>query len=90
LNRDLRDVAHQDLQGMDAVIQLAAISNDALGDLNPQCTYDINHLASVRLGELARDAEVERFIYSSSCSVYGAASPDDVLDEHVSFAPVTP
>jgi nucleoside-diphosphate-sugar epimerase len=90
LNRDLRDVTRQDLQGMDAVIHLAAISNDALGDLNPQCTYDINHLASVRLGELARDAEVERFIYSSSCSVYGAASPDDVLDEHASFAPVTP
>ena len=53
LNRDLRDVTRQDLQGMDAVIHLAAISNDALGDLNPQCTYDINHLASVRLGELA-------------------------------------
>ena len=90
LRRDLRDVAREDLQDIDAVVHLAAISNDALGDLNPQCTYDINHLASVRLARLARDAGVKRFVYSSSCSVYGAASPDDVLDEEASFAPVTP
>jgi len=90
LRRDLRDVTREDLQDIDAVVHLAAISNDALGDLNPQCTYDINHLASVRLAKLARDAGVKRFVYSSSCSVYGAASPDDVLDEEASFAPVTP
>ncbi len=89
LRRDLRDVTREDLQDIDAVVHLAAISNDALGDLNPQCTYDINHLASVRLAKLARDAGVKRFIYSSSCSVYGAASPDDMLDEEASFAPVT-
>ncbi len=90
LSLDLRDVTGEDLQDIDAVVHLAAISNDALGDLNPQCTYDINHLASVRLARLARDAGVKRFVYSSSCSVYGAASPDDVLDEEASFAPVTP
>jgi len=89
LRRDLRDVTREDLQDIDVVVHLAAISNDALGDLNPQCTYDINHLASVRLAELARDAGVKRFVYSSSCSVYGAASPDDMLDEEASFAPVT-
>ena len=87
---DLRDVTPADLEGFEAVIHLAAISNDPLGDLNPQCTYDINHLASVALARAAKQAGVERFLYSSSCSVYGAASPDDVLDEKASFSPVTP
>lgn len=90
LRRDLRDVEVSDLAGIDAVVHLAAISNDPLGDLNPQCTYDINHLASVRLAEIARAAGVERYVYSSSCSVYGAADPNDVLDETASFSPVTP
>ena len=88
--RDIRDVSIESLRGFQAVIHLAAISNDPLGDLNPECTYDINHRASVRLAELAREAGVSRFLYSSSCSVYGAASPDDVLAEHASFAPITP
>jgi nucleoside-diphosphate-sugar epimerase len=87
---DLRDVEAGDLAGFDAVIHLAAISNDPLGDLNPGCTYEINHHASVRLATLAREAGVPRFLYSSSCSVYGAASPDDVLDEKAAFSPVTP
>ncbi len=87
---DLRDVGAGDLEGFDAVVHLAAISNDPLGNLNPRCTYQINHEASVRLAELARDAGVSRFLYSSSCSVYGAASPDDVLDETAAFSPVTP
>ena len=87
---DLRDVTAGDLAGFDAVIHLAAISNDPLGDLNPGCTYEINHQASVRLAALAREARVPRFLYSSSCSVYGAASPDDVLDEKAAFSPVTP
>jgi nucleoside-diphosphate-sugar epimerase len=90
LRRDVRDVTAESLRGFQAVIHLAAISNDPLGDLNPQCTYDINHKASVRLAECAREAGVARFIYSSSCSVYGAASPDDVLAEHAPFAPLTP
>ncbi len=87
---DLRDVGPADLEGFDAVVHLAAISNDPLGNLNPRCTYQINHEASVRLAELARKAGVTRFLYSSSCSVYGAASPDDVLDESAGFRPVTP
>src|SRR5262245_45152452 len=90
LRRDLRDVEPADLAGFDAVIHLAAISNDPLGDLNPDCTYDINHRASVRLAQCARAAGVPRYLYSSSCSVYGAASPDAVLDETASFSPVTP
>jgi len=90
LRRDLRDVTAGDLAGFEAVIHLAAISNDPLGDLNPACTYDINHRASARLAALGREAGVERFLYSSSCSVYGAASPDEVLDETAVFSPVTP
>ncbi len=90
LHKDIRDLERRDLEGFDAVIHLAAISNDPLGNLNPGCTYEINHEASVRLAELSREAGVERYLYSSSCSVYGSASPDDVLDESASFSPVTP
>lgn len=90
IRKDIRDIETADLRGFDAVVHLAAISNDPLGDLNPQCTYDINHLASVKLAECAKEAGVERFLYSSSCSVYGASSPDDVLAEDAAFNPVTP
>ncbi len=90
IRRDLRDVRLEDLEGLDAVIHLAAISNDPLGNLNPACTYEINHRASTRLAELARRAGVERFLYSSSCSVYGAASPDEILTEEATFSPITP
>jgi len=90
LNRDIRDVRSEDLAGFDAIVHLAGISNDPMGNLNPDCTYDINHRASVHLARLAKQAGVQRYLYSSSCSVYGAASQDDVLDEHASFAPVTP
>jgi nucleoside-diphosphate-sugar epimerase len=90
LTVDLRDVTPSALEGFDAVIHLAAISNDPLGNLNPDCTYAINHRASVQLAEAARSAGVPRYLYSSSCSVYGAASPDDVLDETAEFSPVTP
>jgi len=90
VQKDIRDVEVSDLDGFDAVVHLAAISNDPLGDLNPRCTYDINHVASVQLARCAKEAGVERFLYSSSCSVYGASSPDDVLDEEATFNPVTP
>jgi nucleoside-diphosphate-sugar epimerase len=89
IDRDIRDVEARDLEGFDAVVHLAAISNDPLGDLNSDCTYAINHRASVRLGRAAKEAGVSRFLYSSSCSVYGAGSPDDVLDESAAFSPVT-
>jgi nucleoside-diphosphate-sugar epimerase len=89
IRKDLRDVEISELEGFDAIMHLAGISNDPLGDLNPECTYEINHLASVRLAKLAREAGVPRFIFSSSCSNYGAAG-NDFLDETSPFNPVTP
>ena len=88
LHMDVRDVQVEDLRGFDAVMHLAAISNDPVGNLNPDLTYEINHRASVRLAEVAREAGVSRFLYSSSCSLYGAAG-DDFLDETAAFNPVT-
>lgn len=88
-NTDIRDVVAEDLEGFDAVVHLAGISNDPLGDLNPGCTYDLNHLASVRLAEAAKAAGVERFLFSSSCSLYGAGG-QELLDETAQFNPVTP
>src|SRR2546423_4229145 len=89
IRKDVRDVAIGDLKGFDAVIHLAGLSNDPLGNLNADLTYDINHLASVRLAELAKQAGVTRFLFSSSCSTYGAAG-DKVLNEGAEFNPVTP
>ena len=88
--KDLRDVEPSDLEGFDAVIHLAGLSNDPLGDLNPSLTYEINHAAAVQLAKLAKKAGVRRFLFSSSCSIYGAASPDELLDERAEFRPVTP
>jgi nucleoside-diphosphate-sugar epimerase len=86
---DVRDAEPRHLDGFDAVIHLAALCNDPLGDLNPEVTYDINHRGAVRMAELARDAGVERFLFSSSCSLYGA-SGDALIDESAPFRPVTP
>ena len=77
-----------DLDGFEALIHLAALSNDPLGDLNPGITYDINHVASVRLARLAKSARVARFLYSSSCSSYGKAG-DDLVDETAELHPIT-
>jgi nucleoside-diphosphate-sugar epimerase len=85
---DLRDVQPRHLEGFEAVIHLAALSNDPLGDLNPDITYDINHAASVRLAALARQAGVARFLYSSSCSSYGQAG-DALVDETAELRPLT-
>src|SRR5262245_15033605 len=87
---DLRDVHLNHLEGFDAVIHLAALSNDPLGALAPQLTYDINHRASVRLARLARDAGVRRFLYASTCSVYGASGGDGLVNEDAPLRPVTP
>ena len=89
LRRDVRDVELADLDGFGAVIHLAAISNDPVGDLNPDTTYEINHRAASRLAGLAKEAGVSRFLFSSSCSLYGAAG-DGFLDEGAAFNPVTP
>ena len=86
---DIRDADAVDFGGLDAVIHLAALSNDPLGDLNPETTYDINHRASLKLAELAKRAGVPRYVYSSSCSLYGAGG-DEALDETAAFNPVTP
>ena len=89
IKKDIRDVQTGDLAGIDAVMHLAALSNDPLGDLNPELTFDINYRASVRLAELAKQAGVKRYIYSSSCSNYGAAG-DAIMDENSALNPVTP
>ena len=85
---DVRDLGVEDLEGFDAIVHLAAVSNDPIGDLNPSCTYDINHAATVRTAELAKAAGVSRFVFSSSCSLYVAAG-EDFLDETAAFNPVT-
>src|SRR5581483_6471411 len=89
LTVDLRDVRASELEGFDAVIHLAALSNDPLSNLDPALTYQINHLASVRLAQLARQAGVGRFLVSSSCSMYGAAG-ESLLTEEADLQPVTP
>lgn len=89
INKDIRDVVAADVEGMDAIIHLAGLSNDPLGDLNPDLTLAINHQASVRLARLAKETGVSRFIFSSSCSNYGAGG-QDWLNEESPFNPVTP
>ncbi|MDF0530666.1 SDR family oxidoreductase [Tsukamurella sp. 8F] len=86
---DLRDVTREQLEGFDAVIHLAALSNDPLGALAPEITYDINHHASSRLARFAKEAGVSRFLYASTCSVYGAAG-DGLVGEDAPLRPVTP
>jgi nucleoside-diphosphate-sugar epimerase len=87
---DIRDVTAEDLDGFGAVIHLAALSNDPLGDLHPSVTHAVNHHAGVALARAAREAGVTRFLYSSTCSIYGAGDTDAPLDEDAEFNPVTP
>jgi len=89
IGKDVRDVTAQDLTGFDAVMHLAGLSNDPLGDLDAELTYDINLRGSVRLAQLAKAAGTKRFLFASSCSNYGA-SGDDYLDETGELSPVTP
>jgi len=88
LRADIRDLEPSHLTGLDSIVHLAALSNDPLGAIDASLTHEINHHATVRLAEMAADAGVSRFIYSSSCSVYGAAG-DEPLDETASLAPQT-
>jgi nucleoside-diphosphate-sugar epimerase len=88
IRKDTRDVAAGDLAGVDAVIHLAALSKDPLGDLRYALTDDINHLASVRLAQLAKSAGVKRFVFASSCSNYGQAGKE-MIDETGALNPVT-
>ena len=89
VQKDIRNLTKSDLDGFEAVVHLAALSNDPLGNLNSSLTYDINHIASVRLAELAKAAGVKRFVFSSSCSTYGAGG-DAFRDESSALNPVTP
>ncbi len=81
LNKDIRNIAVEDLQGVEAIVHMAELSNDPTGQLSPTITYDINHKGSVRLAKLAKEAGVRRFVYMSSCSVYGVATEGDVTEE---------
>jgi len=87
--KDIRDVEPSDLANIDAIVHLAALSNDPLGDLDPKLTHEINYLATAKIAELAKKAGVKRFIYSSSCSMYGAADVSKPLDETAEFNPVS-
>jgi nucleoside-diphosphate-sugar epimerase len=87
--KDIRDVEVADLEGVDAVIHLAGLSNDPLGDYRPALTEEINEKASVRLVKFAKSARVKRFLFASSCSNYGAAG-SEFLNEEAAFNPVTP
>jgi nucleoside-diphosphate-sugar epimerase len=89
IRKDIRDATVDDLLGFDAIVHLAGLSNDPLGDLNPALTHEINSVASVRLAEMAKEAGVRRFLFSSSCSNYGAGG-EDLLDEESPLNPVTP
>src|SRR3954468_12608901 len=89
IRKDLRQAERRDLEGFAAVLHLAGLSNDPLGNLDSTLTYDINDAASIRFARLAREAGVERFVFSSSCSTYGAAGAD-FLDERRGLNPVPP
>ena len=89
LLKDVREVTPADLLGFDAVLHLAALSNDPLGDFRPETTYDINFDGTMNVARAAKAAGVERFVFSSSCSNYGASGPD-FIDENGAFNPVTP
>lgn len=89
IDKDVRDATREDVEGFDAILHLAALSNDPLGDYNPDLTEAINEVASIRLAKLAKEAGVERFVFASSCSNYGAAG-SDFMTEDAPLAPITP
>jgi nucleoside-diphosphate-sugar epimerase len=89
VQRDVRDLDEADLAGYEAVVHLAALSNDPLGDLDPELTFEINERASIRLAQAAREAGVARFLFASSCSMYGV-SGEDLVTEKAPLLPVTP
>jgi nucleoside-diphosphate-sugar epimerase len=86
LNKDIRHIVPADLEGVDAVVHMAELSNDPVGQLAPHITYEVNHKGSVHLAQMAKAAGVSRFVYMSSCSVYGVASDGEVTED----SPVNP
>lgn len=87
--KDIRDISEKDLEGVTAVIHLAALSNDPLGEISPSLTHEINYIASIKLAKLAKSLEIRRFIFSSSCSLYGVARDDKPLTEEGKLNPIT-
>lgn len=87
IKKDIRDMTLEDIKGHDAIVHLAELSNDPLGQNNPEITYNINHKGSLHLAALAKEAGIERFVYTSSCSIYGVA--DGVVDETSQINPQT-
>ena len=90
LHQDIRDFASNGLEGIEAVIHLAALSNDPLCQINPELTFAINHRASIRLARMAKEAGVQRFLYSSTCSVYGVANQEELATEKSTLNPLSP
>jgi nucleoside-diphosphate-sugar epimerase len=90
LRADVRDIRSEQLQGFDVVVHLAALSNDPLGDLSPELTKEINFQATITLARAAKEAGVQRFVFASSCSMYGASGSDDDVDEQAPLRPLTP
>ncbi len=90
LVKDVRDVTAEDLAGVEGIVHLSALSNDPIGELAPELTYAINHEAGVRMALIARDLGVGRFVFASSCSMYGAAGGDDEVTEEAPLKPLTP
>ncbi len=89
IRKDVRDIQRSDVLGFDAIIHLAGLSNDPMGDYRPMITEEINEFASVELARIAKDAGVKRFLFASTCSNYGAGG-QDFLTEKAAFNPVTP
>ncbi|HUX57542.1 MAG TPA: NAD(P)-dependent oxidoreductase [Bacteroidales bacterium] len=89
VKKDIRQIEEKDIEGAFAICHLAALSNDPIGELNQELTYDINYKASLRLAKLAKKAGVNRFVYSSSCSMYGISGGENALDETAPFSPIT-
>ena len=90
LRWDAREATPSDFDGVEAVVHLAALSNDPLGDLDPALTYEINHDGTMQVAEAAKDAGVRRFVFASSCSLYGSSEAGGLLDESATMAPLTP
>ncbi|HYW33919.1 MAG TPA: SDR family oxidoreductase [Balneolaceae bacterium] len=89
INKDLRNIQPEDLEGFDAVVHLAELSNDPVGQLNPEITYKINHKGSVRIAELCKQVGVEKFVYTSSCSAYGIGGDRNIKTEESELQPQT-
>jgi nucleoside-diphosphate-sugar epimerase len=89
LRVDVRDIRPEQLRGFDAVVHLAALSNDPLGDLTPELTQEINFAATMRLAQAAKQAGVRRFVFSSSCSMYGTSGSEEGVDEQAPLRPLT-